>query len=67
MSKYGHMVKFNGKYYKAGEEVPDGIQPPKAEVEPPKKEEQEKSEEKKIPATQAATVTATERPQMKKH
>lgn len=67
MSKYGYAVKFNGKYYKAGEEVPDDIQSPKAEVEPPKKEEQKKPEEKKTPETQAATVTATERPQMKKH
>lgn len=41
MSKYGYMVKFNGKYYAAGEEVPDDIQSPKAKVEPPKKEEQE--------------------------
>lgn len=73
MSKYGHMVKFNGKYYKAGEEVPDDIQSPKAEVEPPKKEEQKKPEPVKSvsgnnPATQtkqAATVAATERPQMK--
>lgn len=39
MSRYGYMVKFNGKYYKAGEEVPDDIQSQKAEVEPPKKDE----------------------------
>ena len=73
MSKYGYMVKFNGKYYAAGEEVPDDIQSPKAKVEPPKKEEQKKSEPVKPvggnnPATQAkqaATETASERPQIK--
>lgn len=47
MSKYGHMVKFNGKYYKEGEEVPDDVQFPKAEVEPQKKEKQEKPQMKK--------------------
>lgn len=74
MSKYGYAVKFNGKYYKAGEEVPDDIQSPKAEVEQPKKEEQKKPEPVKPvsgnnPAAQTkqtATVAATERPQMKK-
>ena len=69
MSKYGHMVKFNGKYYKAGEEVPDDIQSPKAEVEPPKKEEQKKPEPVKPvsgnnPAAQTKQA-ATERLQMK--
>lgn len=63
MSKYGYMVKFNGKYYNAGEEVPDDIQPPKAGVEPPKKEEKKPAET--LPK-QTATVAAAERPQMKK-
>lgn len=44
MSKYEHMVKFNGKYYKAGEEVPDNIQPVKEADEPQQKEEQKKPE-----------------------
>lgn len=72
MSKYGYAVKFNGKYYKAGEEVPDDIQSPKAEVEPPEKEEQKKPEPVKpggnnpvAQTKQTATVAATERPQMK--
>lgn len=51
MSKYGHAVKFNGKYYKPGEEVPDAVQSTKSEVEPQKKEEakKEKPAEKKAP------------------
>lgn len=67
MSKYGYAVKFNGKYYKAGEEVPDDIQSSKAEVEPSKKEEQKKPEPvRPVSGNNPATVTATERPQMKK-
>lgn len=42
MSKYEYMVKFNGKYYKAGEEVPDNIQPVKEAVETQQKEEQKR-------------------------
>ncbi len=67
MSKYGYMVKFNGKYYAAGEEVPDDIQASKAEAE--KKEQKNlepvevKPEEKKAsvasnnPAKQTAQAT----------
>lgn len=44
MSKYGYMVKFNGKYYNPGEEVPDNIQPVKEAVEPQRKDEQKKPE-----------------------
>ncbi len=29
MSRYDHIVKFNGKYYAAGEEVPGNTQSPK--------------------------------------
>lgn len=71
MSKYSYAVKFNGKYYKAGEEVPDDIQSPKAKVEPTKKEERAepvKPVSGNNPATQAkqtATISATERTQMK--
>lgn len=42
MSKYGYMVKFNGKYYNPGEEVPDNIHPVKEVVEPQGKEGQKK-------------------------
>lgn len=44
MSKYGYMVKFNGKYYNPGEEVPDNIQHVKEAVEPQRKDEQKKPE-----------------------
>ncbi len=39
MSKYNHIVKFNGKYYRAGEEVPDNKQPQKLSDSPQQKKE----------------------------
>lgn len=62
MSKYGYMVKFNGQYYAAGEEVPDDIESPKTAVEPPQNEEQKKPEPVK---PVSGNNLAAERPQMK--
>lgn len=70
MSKYGHMVKYNGKYYNAGEEVPDNVQVPKSLIIQPQKPT-EPTEPPKVPTgstptPQANTAVATERPQFKK-
>jgi len=58
MSRYGHIVKFNGKYYKAGEEVPDNKQYPKFPDAPQQKEAQEpaKHEEKKTPPSSGSAL-----------
>lgn len=50
MSKYSYMVKFNGQYYAAGEEVPDDIEPPQNEEQ--KKPEPVKPVNGNNPATQ---------------
>jgi len=55
MSRYGYMVKFDGKYYMPGEEVPDDIQGSKAEAEKKEQKNPEpvviKPEEKKVSAS----------------
>ena len=38
---YSHKVKFGGKYYKAGEEVPEEVTAPKETEEAPKEDEKE--------------------------
>ncbi len=74
MSRYDHIVKFNGKYYKAGEEVPDNKQPQKLPDAPQQKEEP-KREEKKMPLGSGPALQtgnpkkaeqATAKPEMKK-
>lgn len=81
MSKYNHIVKFDGKYYRAGEEVPDNKQPqkipdvPQQKEEPKKEPEAVKHGEKNAPlcggsALQAGSLKkaeqATAKPQMAK-
>lgn len=38
---YSHKVKFGGKYYQAGEEVPEEVTRPKETEEAPKEDEKE--------------------------
>lgn len=71
MSKYNHMVKFNGTYYKPGEDVPDGKEEkPKADdakkqapspkkIEPPKAQNAEGK--KPVDAKQKPVQTGQER------
>lgn len=67
MSKYGHMVKYNGKYYNAGEEVPDNVQAPKSPIiQPQNQTEPPKAPIVNTPTSQANTAVAAERPQFKK-
>ncbi len=73
MSKYGHMVKYNGKYYNAGEEVPDNVQVPKSPIiqpqkptEPPKVPTGSIPTPQSNPPMQPNVATATERLQFKK-
>lgn len=66
MSKYGYMVKYGGKYYKTGEEVPDDVKP---EIDSPKTEEKKETVKPvNNPPTQlkASTVAAAAKPQMQR-
>lgn len=67
MSKYGHMVKYNGKYYNAGEEVPDNVQVLKSPIiQPQKPMGTPKVPTVNTPTPQANTAVAAERSQFKK-
>lgn len=67
--KYDHIVKFNGRYYAAGEDVPDGgaipspvkNEPPTAESTPDNKNKQyTKTEINKMTTAELQTLAATE-------